>query len=131
MMFGDFRSENKDQQKVKLSQVGTLIDTAASLKGDIVTDGNLRIDGKFHGNIISARDVVIGENGFVQGEINAESMAIYGAVRGNIKSVGLVEIMSTGNVFGDIEVKSLVIKEGGVFEGKSIMKQTMPHADEE
>ncbi|MDF2612406.1 MAG: hypothetical protein K0S71_192 [Clostridia bacterium] len=117
-MFGD--------SKTKVSQIGTLIDTTASLKGDIVTEGNLRIDGKFHGNIISAKDVVIGEEGLVQGQINAETMAIYGIVKGNIKSGGLVEIMSTGKVFGDIEVNRLVIKEGGVFEGKSLMKQMTP-----
>lgn len=122
-MFGDFRGENKEQ-KYKSNQLGTLIDTAASLKGEIITEGNIRIDGKFNGNIISARDVVIGEEGFIQGDINSETMAVYGVVRGNIKSQGLVEIMPTGKVFGDIEVKSLVIKEGGVFEGKSIMKQT-------
>jgi len=110
--------------KSKVWQVGTLIDTTASLKGDIVTEGNLRIDGKFNGNIIAAKDVVVGEGGDVQGQINAETMAVYGTVKGNIKSEGLVEIMSTGKVFGDIEVSRLIIKEGGIFEGKSLMKQS-------
>ncbi len=120
-MFGDFKSD-KDH-KGKQGEVGTFIDTTASLKGDIVTEGNIRIDGKFHGNIISAKDVVVGEEGLIEGQITCETMVVYGMVKGNIKSAGLVEIMSTGKVFGDIEVQSISIKEGAVFEGKSIMKQ--------
>lgn len=119
------------EPKSKVCQVGTLIDTTASLKGDIVTEGNVRIDGKFQGNIVAAKDVVIGEEGLMQGQINSETMAVYGTVRGNIKSGGLIEIMSTGKVFGDIEVNRLVIKEGGVFEGKSLMKQYQPEHEEE
>ena len=121
-MFGDFKGQNKESAS-RGNGLGTLIDTTASLKGDIVTEGDIRIDGKFYGNIVSARDVVIGEEGLVQGEINSQTMAIYGTIRGNIKSQGLVEIMPTGKIFGDIEVNKLVIKEGGIFQGKSIMKQ--------
>lgn len=122
-MFGDSKGTNKEQQKARWSEVGTLIDTTASLKGDIVTEGNLRIDGQFEGNIIKAKDVVVGENGLVQGEVTCDTMAIYGTVKGNIKSQGLVEIMTSGKVFGDMEVKSISIKEGAVFEGKSLMRQ--------
>ncbi|WP_069999622.1 bactofilin family protein [Cellulosilyticum sp. I15G10I2] len=122
-MFGDLKGTSKEQQKLVRTDVGTLIDTTASLKGDIVTEGNLRIDGKFEGNIIQARDVVVGEGGFIQGEVNCETMVIYGTVKGNIKCQGLVEIAPVGKVFGDMEVKSISIKEGAVFEGKSIMNQ--------
>jgi cytoskeletal protein CcmA (bactofilin family) len=126
-MFGDFKGENKE--KFKSSEVGTLIDTTASLKGDIVTEGNVRIDGKFEGNIIRAKDVVVGENGIVEGQINCETVMIYGTVKGNIKSQGLAEVMPTGKIFGDIEVKSISIREGAVFEGKSIMKQVLQEAE--
>ncbi len=122
-MFGDSKGINKEQQRSKSSDINTLIDNTASLKGDIVTEGNLRIDGKFNGTIISAKDVVLGEEGHIQGQVNCETMMIYGTVKGNIKSTGLVEIMASGKVFGDIEVQRISIKDGAVFEGKSIMTQ--------
>jgi cytoskeletal protein CcmA (bactofilin family) len=117
-------AKNEQQQAVKRTnenQIDTLIGTSAMIKGDIISEGNVRIDGSFEGTIISKKQVIIGEPASVKGNIAANTIIIYGNVKGNIKSEGLLEIMPTGKLYGDIEVKSVSIKEGAVFQGKSIM----------
>ena len=42
-------------------------------------------------------------------------------VKGNITASGRLEILSTGRVWGDIMVSSLLIDEGGVLRGQSLM----------
>ncbi len=120
-----FALNNKEGSNSKIaSQMDTLIGPAASLKGDISTEGNLRIDGKFQGDITCGGEVIIGEEGKVKGSIQCNLLVIHGKVEGNIKCAGLVELMATAELKGDIEVKAVAIREGAVFEGKSIMKTT-------
>jgi cytoskeletal protein CcmA (bactofilin family) len=108
-------------KNTKENQVDTLIGAAATIKGDILSEGNVRVDGKFNGSIDSEKEVLIGEEACITGNITAKTIIIYGKVKGNIKSDGILEIMSTGKLYGDIDVKSISIKEGAVFQGKSSM----------
>jgi cytoskeletal protein CcmA (bactofilin family) len=117
-------SKNEKNQIVKNTkeyQIDTLIGAAASVKGDIVSEGNVRIDGCFNGSIDSKKEVLIGEGASITGNITGKAIIIYGKVKGNIKCDGILEIMSLGKLYGDIEVKCISIKEGAVFIGKSIM----------
>lgn len=113
--------QNKIVKNRKEYQVDTLISTAASIKGDITSEGNVRVDGSFNGSIDSKKEVLIGEEASIIGNIAAKSIIIYGKVNGDIKSDGTLEIMSTGKLYGDIEVRNISIKEGAVFQGKSSM----------
>lgn len=119
-MFNNSKSEQA-VKKVNIHKVDTLIGPSASLQGDITSEGDVRVDGNFNGNILCKREVIIGETAVMTGNITADTVIIFGKVKGNIKSSGLLEIMSTGKLYGDIDVKSVAIKEGAVFKGKSIM----------
>lgn len=122
-MFSSLKGEqNQVVKKINENQIDTLIGASASIKGDIVSDGNVRVDGNFDGTIISKKQVVIGETASVIGNIAANVVIIYGKVKGNIKSDGILEIMATGKLYGDIDIKSVSIREGAVFQGKSIME---------
>jgi cytoskeletal protein CcmA (bactofilin family) len=121
-MFLNSKDEKKQVVKtVKEYQIDTLISTSASIKGDIISEGNIRLDGNFNGTITSKNEVLIGEKASMTGTITAKTIIIYGTVNGNIESDGLSEIMSTGKLYGDIVAKSISIKEGAIFQGKSSM----------
>ncbi|MBK5270473.1 MAG: polymer-forming cytoskeletal protein, partial [Bacteroidia bacterium] len=47
----------------------TLISTGTTLKGDVSSNGDIRIDGTVIGNINSTAKIVIGANGIVEGDI--------------------------------------------------------------
>lgn len=126
-------SNSKNEQVVKKvndNKVDTLIGTSTKLTGNIDSDGNIRVDGKYTGDIVSKKEVTIGEAGLVVGNITANNVIISGKMQGNIRCSGILEIISTGKLYGDIEADCISIKEGAVFKGKSIMNEEKETVDQ-
>jgi cytoskeletal protein CcmA (bactofilin family) len=98
----------------------SFIGSNSVFKGNVETQGTLRIDGAVEGNI-SADWVVIGEKAHIRGDISARGIIVGGKIDGNLKAKEVIEVKNKGHVFGEIMSKKLVIAEGGVFEGKSLM----------
>jgi len=92
-------------------------------QGTVQSDGGLRIDGVFQGEIDITGNLIIGESAKVIAEISAQNVSVAGAVKGNI-SGNRVEVLETGRVWGDLTVNSLLLNEGAYLRG-----QTMMHAD--
>ncbi len=84
---------------------------------------NLFVDGVFEGTIRSHKEVTVGKNGMIKGEIFAEHLVVLGKVEGNV-SVDIVEIKSSGKMSGTIESSELVIEPKGLFEGTSVIKSS-------
>ncbi len=80
------------------------------------------IDGEFDGSIISTKEVNIGQNGLVKGEITTDRLIVQGTVEGDINA-NKVELKSTGRVKGSIESTELLIESKAIFEGSSILKK--------
>jgi cytoskeletal protein CcmA (bactofilin family) len=102
--------------------IETVVGPTADVRGTLRSDGGLRIDGIFEGVIEAAGNVVIGEGARVVADITGRNITVGGAVKGNVDGTGRLEILSTGAVYGDICVASVMIDEGGVFQGTSRMR---------
>jgi len=98
------------------------VGASSTFTGTLRSDGGVRIDGTFEGIIEVAGNVVIGQGARVVADITARNITIGGTVSGNVDGTGLLQILSTGQVFGDICVASMMIDEGGVFQGVSRMR---------
>ena len=94
------------------------------ITGDIKTEGEVQIDGRLDGNIV-AGTVTIGEQGAVNGKINAQTVHVRGKVSGKIDSV-TVELAETANVQADLIQDQLMIANGAFFDGKCARKSTTP-----
>ncbi len=105
------------------ARIETIIGPNAHFKGDIVSEGGVRIDGIFEGHIETTGNLVIGESAKVIAEIRANNVSISGAVKGNIAG-NRVEILETGRVWGDLTINSLLLNEGAYLRGHTTM-----HAD--
>ncbi len=105
------------------ARIETVIGPNAHFRGDIISEGGVRIDGIFEGNIETTGNLVIGESAKVLAEIHANNISVSGAVKGNIYG-NRVEILETGRVWGDLTVNSLLLNEGAYLRG-----QTTMHAD--
>ncbi len=82
---------------------------------------NLFVDGEFEGTINSKKEITVGKNGKIKGEIYAKHLIVQGEVMGNI-SVEVVEIKPSGKISGTVESNELIIEPKGLFEGNSIIK---------
>jgi cytoskeletal protein CcmA (bactofilin family) len=92
---------------------------AAGMKivGDIESTGVVKIEGIVEGAIRGARQLLLGRQGTVHGDIRAHEVVIGGTVVGTIIADERVEIQGTSSVQGDIHTKSIVVLEGGVING--------------
>lgn len=90
---------------------------------------NLYVDGEFEGVIHSQKEVNIGKNGHVNGDVHAKRVVVQGFFEGKIDAQR-VEIKAAGRVRGSIESAELVIEAKGIFEGNSVVKgaSELPHA---
>ena len=84
---------------------------------------NLYIDGEFEGVINSKKEINIGKNGHVKGDLATLRLVVQGHIEGTVNAER-VEIKANGKVSGTIESTELVIESKGVFEGNSIVKGT-------
>lgn len=126
MFFGSKKEEMPTYDKVE-----TLIGSGTVFEGNIVAEGTIRIDGKLKGEIKSQGDLVIGENGIIQGNISVRNVLVAGEVTGDILAEEKMEITSTGKIFGNLNVKNLLIDEGAVFEGHCTMEAIVENHNNE
>ena len=124
----DKRAEAAQAPKQTISKtvsrnIETIIGPNCHIQGTLQSDGNMRIEGVFQGDIDTAGNLVVGESAKIVAKIGANNVSVAGAVKGNI-SANRIEILETGRVWGDLTVNSLLLNEGAYLRG-----QTMMHAD--
>jgi len=111
----------KKEQVGKVGKIDTLIGQDAEIKGTIFTKGTVRIDGSVDGGVTNAEAVVVGEDGKVKGDINAQTVVVGGKIAGNIIASASIEMLPHSRVEGDINAPQLYIAEGAIFEGNCVM----------
>ncbi len=99
----------------------TIVGAGARLEGNVVSAGSLRIDGQVKGQINAEGDVALSPQSQVDADIRAENVSVGGRFKGNIVVKGKAHLARGGRVDGNITSKTLVIEEGGIFHGQSIM----------
>ena len=101
-----------------------LIGLGTEIHGDILCNGDLRIDGNLVGNIIAKGKVVIGETGKIKGEITCKNSDISGLVEGKVTVAELLSLKSSAKVMGDMITNRLAIEPGSRFTGYCDMSGT-------
>ena len=114
---GKDMAKNIDPQAPARNRIGP----ETIIKGDIISDGNFRIDGTLEGNINTKGKVVVGEKGLIQGEIFCQNADVEGTIKGKLQVAQLLALKSTANIHGDILVDKLSIEPGANFTGSCKM----------
>src|ERR1700735_4895990 len=99
----------------------SLIGAGTSMKGDITSNGDLRIDGTLIGNINCTAKVIIGANGVVEGDINGQQADILGKVTGTITVKDLLQLKGGSHLNGNIQAAKLKIEPQANFNGEGPM----------
>ena len=99
----------------------TLISAGTSLKGDISSNSDLRIDGTVIGNINSSAKIVIGANGVVEGDIFGNQADIVGKVSGNVRTKELLQLRGESIVSGNLYAGKLQVEPTATFNGQCHM----------
>lgn len=120
----------KKSKKIKINPntTDTLVGEGSYFEGRIKSEASLRVEGHIHGDIECVGDVTIGEHGVARSNIAARNVTIAGIVQGNVTTKGSLTITGTGQLHGNTSSPSLIIAEGGVFQGQSKMVQDQAKA---
>ena len=94
---------------------------ATTIIGDIESNGDIRIDGTLKGNLNGKAKILIGTEGVVEGNMNANYADIQGKITGNIKVNDLLLLRGRAKIDGDIYAGKLQVEPTVSFNGKCHM----------
>jgi cytoskeletal protein CcmA (bactofilin family) len=114
-MFNNKNKTDMQQEKTNGGNGTTLISSGTTIKGDISSNSDLRIDGAINGNIHSSAKIVIGANGVVEGDIFGAQADIVGKVSGNIRTKELLQLRGESVVIGNLYAGKLQIEPSATF----------------
>jgi cytoskeletal protein CcmA (bactofilin family) len=88
-----------------------------SIEGKIEGDSDVRIGGKFKGDIQIKGDLSIEKGAQIKGKINAANVSIGGAVEGNVTATAQVKLLESAQLIGDLKATSLIVAAGSKMRG--------------
>lgn len=106
-----------------------LLGAGTSIKGDIKSNGDFRIDGSLVGSIHSKGKVIIGTTGKVDGEIICQNADISGEVKARVTVTELLSLKATSKISGDVTTNKLAIESGAKFSGSCNMDSSETRKD--
>ncbi len=94
-----------------------IIAAGTVIKGDIQSDGNIRVDGSVIGTLNCKGKVVLGNTGRIEGEVVCQNANLSGEAKVKITVSELLMLQSTAKLFGEIITGKLGIEPGAIFSG--------------
>jgi cytoskeletal protein CcmA (bactofilin family) len=121
--------KNKKEVTGQTSSAINLVGLGTLIKGDLISEGDLRIDGALEGSIESKAKVAIGPSSLITGNVKARSADISGRIDGDLSIDETVYLRSTSQISGNISAGKLVIESGAVFNGTCNMGKPSESAE--
>jgi cytoskeletal protein CcmA (bactofilin family) len=102
------------KDKLKNLETCSQLDGDGVFEGKYNTSGSVLIRNNYIGEI-SADQIIVDENGKLEGKIKSSELIISGKVDGTITADSIV-IMETGKLSGNIAYKQIAVFEGGLID---------------
>jgi cytoskeletal protein CcmA (bactofilin family) len=103
-------------------RIDSLIGAGTTLRGDIVFEGGLRIDGQVVGNVTAAEGkpatLVVSDAARVDGRIEVSHLVVNGMVNGPVFARDYLELQAKARIVGDVSYKTLEIHVGAQIQGR-------------
>ena len=99
-----------------------VINKNTSIKGDISSDGDYRIDGTLEGELKVKGKVIVGLTGKIKGKVETSNAEIEGSFSGELLVHETLTIKSSASISGDIIISKLSVEPGASFNASCQMK---------
>jgi cytoskeletal protein CcmA (bactofilin family) len=113
-------------------RIDSLIGATTVVRGDLVFEGGLRIDGEVHGNVSAAEGkpgtLVVSEKARIDGRIQVTHVVVNGTVNGPVIATDYLELQPKARIAGDVSYRTLEMHVGAVFQGRLEHVQAEPAA---
>lgn len=116
-----FSESKKNKMEPTVGLTNRIVENT-SIKGDVTSEADLRIDGTLEGSITTSGKVVIGRSGLVKGKIICANADVEGRFEGEFKVEHVLSLKNTAVIEGDVEVGKLAVEPGANFNANCSMK---------
>lgn len=124
IMAGFFSSGKKENNTQTQHGSGlSILAKGVCIKGDIICEGDIRIEGIVDGNVYCHGRVVVGTLGSIIGKLDSNLATIEGKVEGLIVVRDTLQLSETAQVHGDVITGKMIVLSGAVFTGSCKMGQ--------
>src|SRR5574341_393470 len=100
----------------------SVLGPSITIRGDVVSEENLIIEGVVDGSVETTRDLLVGPEGKVHATIRATNVIIQGTVIGDVMATNKVDLTASGILQGNIYAPRLTIAETALFKGNIDMR---------
>ena len=87
------------------------------IKGDVISRGELTVDGEVQGKLESLNRLTVTASGKADAVIKAAEVVIAGTVKGNVEATTRIVLRKGANLVGDVKTAGIVIEDGAYFRG--------------
>lgn len=109
-------------REIKEGTLSGFVGSGTELTGETTFKAMLRVDGHLSGKISSSSGtLIVGATGKIDANVEVAVAVVHGTVNGDIIASQRLELGRASKVNGNIQTPSLVIEQGGIFEGNCKM----------
>src|SRR5437868_1696424 len=101
----------------------SVIATGMTVRGDIDSDGTVKVEGVVEGQVVARNQVLVAKGGNVTGDIDAREAIVGGMVQGAVRASERVEVQAGAWVKGDITTRRIAVSEGANINGAIRMSE--------
>ena len=105
------------------------IESSTKVKGEILSDGDFRIDGTLEGSIKTKGKVVVGKEGSIKGAVSCSNADVEGKINGNLFVSQILSLKSTSVIEGEVVIGKLIVESGATFNANCSMNKEGKKAD--
>jgi cytoskeletal protein CcmA (bactofilin family) len=126
-MFTNKKNENTMAKQPETDHTSiNLVGTGTTIKGEIFSNGDIRIDGTILGTVESKGKVIVGNTGVVEGDIICQNADFSGQIKARVEVSELLTLKASSKLFGEIVTSKLAIEPGAIFTGSCTMEKPQP-----
>jgi len=108
-MFSDKKTKSSNTNQMADRNI---ISKNTTFIGDIISEGDFRIDGTIEGTIKTSGRIIIGKEGLIKGKATCSNADIEGSVSGELNVDNLLTLKTTANIQGDVTMDKLSVEPG-------------------
>ena len=99
-----------------------MITQGTTLVGDVISEGDFRVEGNIKGNIKTTGRIVVGKTVIVNGSLEGEDADFEGGFTGKLKLTGKLTLRSSAHIEGEVVIGKLAVEPGATFNATCSMK---------
>ena len=113
---------SKENKKKPRTMERNILSKNTKITGDVNSEGDVRIDGHLEGTLTTKGRVIIGADGFIQGNVYCENADIEGKFSGELKVNKTLSVKASASIQGDVVIGKLSVEPGASFNATCSMK---------